>query len=307
MRYYLILLSGILLSTNNSYAQKSGDSLDSNLSIIIDRMVKTGEKPYSIIQTLKVEDRPDLLVPLLSKYDTINNSIVQQKVFECYHDYGIKSPDIKFRQKMVLKLLSGCSDTVDKSYACGTNLNYLKKFATADFNEKSKSIIRGKIIASKKYIGDFSLIAGMLSLNDMMSIVEELSMKNDKDVQFKLALARMGNDKALNELYYFFKSLSINERLMNYEEDLMYVKQPKILQLIIEDLYSEEYYSVLEEGAKNPIIYKYNQYALFILSKVIEGFPLKANYAKSYTNKEVEIARMWIKQNGKYKIIKNVF
>lgn len=288
---------------------QTADSIGLKLRTLIENIKRNEYVQHDIIQELQLKNKPRVLLPLIEEYRLYPNPEVQKKIYEVYFNFAIQSDHHLFRKEMVNKLLCACTDSIRTSYACeymesllSDNYSSSQKIKKADYDVLAKRKLL-TILNSYRFGVLYSQLIGFLGYNEAIPRLNQLIQLSKEYTyqQFEviLALARMGQKKAIKQIADSLSSISTLEDLNKNMDALKYVKQKEILPIISKILYSSTMVLLVESetpGEKDqyePI----SNYAVDILSSVVEGFPIQYSDSRNYTAKDLKIARNWFKLN----------
>jgi hypothetical protein len=261
--------------------------------------------------TIKQAD-PEFIIDELASYENDPDSSVRYFTQKKIYRFGLESTDPNIRKKSVDYLCNSLKNRLNSGVAC----RCLLSFSSDDFSEKSKSVIR-QFIQTDKATPEIVMLCGIADMRDQLTKLKTLA--DDKlytevikpeglspGVNFgstswsaHLVLARMGRK---DEVEFCIKTIqSVKDthiRSIVLIKYLAYIKQPEIIPTLQSHLESEEYITV--DGNYR---YPYWQYALNILTHIVDGFPVKAKDT-GYSLEEVATARAWLKTHKDVTFIK---
>ncbi len=280
-------------------------SVQLTLDSIIQKIIQEGYKPYSIVKELHLENKPEILLPLLEEYKTIPNAIIQENVYKCYYEYGMNSTYIQVKKQMIEALLDACSDSVQLSYACNYSLHHLMNFNNYLFSDEITSIINERAMRTDNNSIGYSFLSGKLYQTKMIPIFEQKILQTQEpEILYALhaILARLGEVKSVNIVAKSLKRKTIQERVINERNTFLYVKQKEVTDILFADLSSIEkedpyYESWMNTPPKDG--FAYSKRALDIITEIVECFPIQSKYILDYTDEDVSIARQWYRDHEK--------
>jgi hypothetical protein len=218
-----------------------------------------------------------------------------------------RSASAEERQAAVAFLVKGLDGAA--SGLRGQLLGYLQDFAPADFDAESRSALAALLTTpNSPHYGKLVLLAGYLNIGRdelyRQYVAPELPAK--RKWSLALALARMGDKKALSYCVEKVKKAPVDNNLVGYVlPDLLYTRQKAAADYCVELLYSDE------QGCRSanpdapeaiPCAYR----LIELLAPVIVDFPVKVNPAiglesDSYPE-TLQAVRDWLKSHPDYKI-----
>ena len=282
---------------------------------IVQRMDTERYRPFSLIMEMNAENLQDSLIPLLKQYETFPNSLVQEKIYQSYFDYGMKSTDTTFKKQMMKNLLNAGAypDSIELSYACSYSIDLLFQFENNLFDQDVIDTINHRIKNNPRFDLDYAYLSGRLYQYQMIPVFEELLLKetNDRTIyRWHTILARLSNEESINFVRKYLQELSIDTRLLQQGETYAYVRQKPVIDILFDDLESEargpEYFEPWMEKPLAGSLRAYN--VMDILTRLIKDFPVQYRDRRknmSFTEEELEIARAWAKiHKNDYEIIK---
>jgi hypothetical protein len=300
---YLIVVFFSIIGLIGLRSQTLNDSLNYKLKNIISDVINKKHIPDNIFKKTELETVCDLL----PQYEKLPNSDVQYYIFYTYYRIAQTTIDESIKHKMLNFMLRACGDTISDSYECGQISELLKTFCKQDFDETSRNTIINKL-KKGKCLKNIILIGGMLELRETEPILRR--MLTDKYCSFKweihLALARMGFKE---EISYCIKSVNFDSLVNDFDYkdwvQISYIKSKESIELLNKVLNSEKRLSQIKE---NVLGSKVATMAIHLLIHDIKKFPIKLNEAVAYSDKEIDIARQWMKAHkNNYVINRDVY
>ncbi|GHT76799.1 hypothetical protein FACS189463_2560 [Bacteroidia bacterium] len=290
-------------------AQNANSTFTSRFEQLVQSMIMDNYRPFSLIREMNAENLSDSLIPLLKQYEVIPNSTVQDCIYESYFEYGMQSKNVIFKKEMIFCLLNACAcvDSIELSYSCSKSINFLVMFENNLFDKEVTNIINERARRNGRYSLDYAYLSSKLYQKQMIPVFEEQlqNMKyNENKYKFNFILARLGHKQSINIVRDSLQNIYIEDRLLN-EKIFLYVRQKAIVELLFNDLYSNQretpYY---EEWMEKPVDGLCANRALHLLTMLIKKFPIQQKEDISYSKDDLDIARRWVKQHkNKYDII----
>src|SRR6218665_12391 len=306
IRLIFVFFCNSILSSGNA---QTDDSIKVKLRLLAENIRGSGYLPYSIVQELRLESKPRVLLPLIEEYRLYPNPDVQKKIYEVYFDYAVQSNFTPFRREMVNKLLCACTDSIHASYACGyvesllsNNSNLSQKIKKKDYDALAKRKLLA-ILNSRRFGFLYSQVIGFLEYKEAIPRLNQLLELSKKEgyqqrvVTF--ALARMGQKQAIRQVTDSLSRITNIQDIIKEINVLKYIKRQEILPFISMILFSSKTILSAEsemseqEDQYEPI----SNYALDILSSVVEDFPVQYSDARYYVAENLKLARNWFKLN----------
>jgi hypothetical protein len=196
----------------------------------------------------------------------------------------------------------------------GQLLGYLQEFAPEDFEESPHAtLVRLLAKPNSPHYGELVLLAGYLSIGRdelyRQYMTPELPVK--RRWSLALALARMGDEKALSYCLEKVKKAPVDNNMVGYVlPDLLYTRQKAAVDYCVELLYSDEKRCrSANPDSPDAILCAYR--VIELLSPVIVDFPVAVNPAiglesDSYPE-TLQSVRDWLKAHPDYQILTNRF
>ena len=254
------------------------------------------------------QDKFQLLIDLESyQNDSISN--IRKYSYLIANNLTAGDEDLLLKQKVVNFLLQGYFDK--NSGICGIVSDLLKNYQKNAFNNNAHQKIRELLYASPSYYHELIKLAGYINIASTSEILHELlssgTIKNNEPYwAAKLALARIGEQSAIEFCMNQIKSMEINDDLIyDFVPDLVYTHQREATDFLIELLHSTEKNCESSNAESTDMIvcgYRIMEY----LAPNIIDFPLKIsesgdietdNYPES-----LQYCRDWFIQNPDYNI-----
>jgi hypothetical protein len=255
-----------------------------------------------IVEKFSYLELLEKLTPFYS--DTI--VVVRQKAYHITYKKGLTS-EPKTQQKVVLKLLEGCSDK--NGGIVGQLLSYLQEFPPECFDEYAKNTIDN--LLDKKQITHFkklAMLAGMVGAGQETMQKKFLmpEVKNETKWALSLALARQGSNKHTNYCVELVKNIPVNSDLVAYLiPDLIYTRQNQAIDYCIEIIYSDKK-DCYSPNPDKPEFILCAYRIMELLAPVIIDFPLQTDATGSLITNDYEealkITRDWFINNPTYQI-----
>ncbi len=201
---------------------------------------RTGVSNYSIEQgIIRNSDLESLLKRLNPFYgDTLSR--IRQKAYYLTYKKAIQSKGDRAMATYIL--LNGANDK-DGSIV-GQNLEFLKNFQLADFNEEFERLLDLKLSNHRiSHYKDFVLLAGFIGTGKDILYQKILDQNVSTKTKWyvSLALARMGNAEQIASCMDKVRKLPINDNLLDYIiPDLIYMRQKASIDYCINILNSKE-------------------------------------------------------------------
>jgi prepilin-type processing-associated H-X9-DG protein len=206
--------------------------------------------------------------------------------------------------EMATQLLAFCYDT--SYYMRQQARELLNTLKARDFSEENKKTIKQLLTNGNECYVE---VLGVAQMTDQIDILKAyLHEKKENKISYsnwevRLTLARLGDTASIN---YCIKQLErvpdLNERVIFGTTTLAYIRQPQSIELLVQYLFLDGHVGGPDDDDIDDT--PYANYVLRELTPIIEGFPVAQGISVIYTEKEVEIARAWIRSHPDYKIIR---
>jgi hypothetical protein len=222
---------------------------------------------------------------------------------------GRNATDKDIRYEALYNLTLGCSDSVEVilSNVC----KYLQYFKKSDFSTNARNAVADAIKNNPAKTSKLARLAGFLEIKELLPLLKEYtndaSLTNRQKWEAWLAMARMGDNAAMDYVLGQIKTIPVNDDVMyQFAPDLVYTRQHKVFEYLIEILNSDTKNctsSNPDNSSKMVCGFRVMEY----LAPVVEGFPLKIHAsgdidAKDY-NEALKMVRKWFAdKKGKYVI-----
>ena len=199
---------------------------------------------------------------------------------------------------------------------------FLTEYAVAaDFDADAKNKILEVIQASEYPLNNFVLLAGVAGVKEIKPQLEKkiaeldaynakssimpsriVSRINSPSGNFKLALARMGYDEYVDYIVNELKSSqSVEDFRLFYKDKLIYLRHPKALEGLKENIFSDKTFASVHAG-KKPIPLAY--VIIPDMHKIIKNFPTPQKETYQYTEEDLEQVRQWLRNQSRFEIIR---
>jgi hypothetical protein len=159
---------------------------------------------------------------------------------------GSASVDLKIRRLAVKILVSRLND--NDGGVAGPVINYLQDFSPDDFDAEQRYNISMKVKQQPAplYLNKLILLTGYLGIDELIynykSMLADTNLYSPGDKwNIKLAMARMGDAEALNEVTARISRLKVTDDVV-YEiyPNLAYVRQKEAFEILFDEILSDE-------------------------------------------------------------------
>ncbi|GHU96883.1 hypothetical protein FACS1894156_8330 [Bacteroidia bacterium] len=288
--------------------------LSSRFETLVQRMIVADKyDSFDFIWDLGALGMPDSLLPLLKKYETMPNSTVQHEIYSSYNQYAVRSKDTLFKRQMMRNLLNACAcvDSIELSYACEYAASSLKKFDKELFDKDMIDTINVRALQNMRASLDYAYISGNLNQKQMIPAFAQqlmLAQSPQSKYEWNKILARLGYVPSIEAIRDFMQGLSMYNRvvLSEYSSVFLYTRQKPIIDVLFQDLNSNELVPPLREPGVVSTFegWPYAGSVWRLLTKLVKDCPIpkRGDY---YAAKEIEKVRKWAKEHiTNYEIIK---
>lgn len=257
--------------------------------------------------------QPGEMLSAIEKYQNDTISRVRYLAYSLVNKTGMAAADSAIKIQAVNRLVNACldSDAGIRKNAAG----YLKKYEKADFSPTATdtlvSILNRDILIAKNVIRLVGFVEPPGASDKLRELLSNpIPPKYRWEVQ--LALARLGDDKAIDYCLETARNAGINDRVVfHLLPDLVYTRQRDILDYIIDILQSDEPNCSSPNpdlGGKIPCGYA----VMEIIAPVIIDFPIGMSSSGMLETDDYEQAlqtvRLWFDANRNiYEIDKSTF
>jgi hypothetical protein len=270
--------------------------------------VRTGKYPNVPAEVSKPE-MAGALLKALPAYLNDTLPLVRSKAAALVRTVGVKSAVSSVRAQAVQHLVIAAKDK--DSGNAGLALTYLTNFKKSDFAStqqdtlyamfKSKSAHTNKLIRLLGYVGVSQ------SKNDLYALSQEGSAGRADRWAALLALSRMGEEQAINDVMSRVKRTPVGDAVV-YEifPDLVYTRSREAISYLLETLNSDAKACESadpERPTRIPCAYR----VMEMLAPAIEKYPLKLSESGDVVTSDYPAAlaqvREWFKANAGFKIV----
>lgn len=258
-----------------------------------------------------IEDA-DQLFPIAEEYLLAAPKAEKRKYYKLILSIGAKAKQESLKRQTISYMLQA----YEKEQLPELGVYYLERltiFHRKLFDKGAKARIRTLLRNEKQNIKELILLIGFLQIKEEKKYLKD-SFLSDKQSQFRsneidqlqaetwttyLALARMGDRKAINHVVKKFQDVKDNWNLCrSIASDVDYVRQKKSHQLLV-DLALRKEYLHHQDTSSTPC----NFYLLPLLLKSTKNYPYERVY---YPDIEGEILK-WFEGNRKLAINREIF
>ncbi len=265
--------------------------------------------PKNLFQPENAKATLTSIVPYLKD----SSAIVRAKAYALVQLVGNTTRQDNLRENAVAKLVEGVKDR--DSGNAGLAIGYLQGFRKEDYTSDVKDTLVNMLKRHPPYLKEYIKLIGFLELtqtrDDLRSLAQQGSASRQDRWAALLALARMGDSYATDDVIKRVSKLPVNDEVVyQIYPDLVYTRQKKIITLLIDQLNSDVKNcesADAERPANIPCAYRIME----MLAPAIEGYPVKLDAsgdidAKDYTE-ALQKVRIWFKEHPDYKISKDKF
>jgi hypothetical protein len=298
----LFLFTVLIANVSFSNAQLSVRELEKYLTEI--RTKPHQSIPKAILQDDKNEGK---LLRVLQPYTSDSVLVVRSRVYSIIKLIGKKSKDTSIRQLAVGYLIKGIQDK-DTGVSGGAS-EALRSFDKRDFNNDAIESLKVLVDLKTPHLNTIIKITGYLGLVDLQpafaAIMASKAKATDKWA-CQLALARMGDQTAINFILDKVKNSNINDDLIySVVPDLVYTKQKVLLDYLVEIIqHDTPSCQSANPDSNTKILCGYR--VMELIAPAIEDYPLSvdafgdltvSDYAQALTT-----VRLWFSGKSDYKI-----
>ncbi len=287
---------------------------------------KTTEQIEAYISAAKAnKDKPDIskLLDNNKKHDDVLSAVKRHysdtvydgaiTAYKITYDVARKSNVANTRQNAVEAICSGIQNS-NRSVVAWC-IRHLSVFYRTDFNNNAKSIIANNLQIGTPKLDELVLVAGYLNLSESASKIESLAnltKKTSEKWAVWLALARMGNDKYINNVAETARMQTLNDDVV-YEivPGLIYTRKKPAIDVAIEILFNDQK-KCYSSSPDNPVKIFCGYRVMEYLAPVIKDFPYGVktsgdidtdNYEKALT----EVQKWFLEKGDSYEVLDNAF
>jgi hypothetical protein len=250
-----------------------------------------------------------LVLPELQKYENHSDARVRCDAWVFEWAFAVRDMDIGTRRAVVGRMAKACNDT-DLAVVTAVT-DRLLCMDKDDFNDEARDAIRG-IMASGHPDGKVVALCGVADMRDEIPrlramLVDETklepSMRYQAFWRARLALARMGSQTDITQCIKVVKSEPDPvRRVTMLLRHLAFTRQPEVIPVLQGYLDSEERFPSEDDVVGLP----YSKYALDVLARTHQAFPVEHDRALGYKQAEIDTAREWMKTHDRFVFKKRV-
>lgn len=274
--------------------------------------VRAGKYPNIPAAVTKPENATTFLnaLPVYFK-DTM--ALVRSKASAIARTIGTKSKVAVVRTQVVQQLIKATRD--NSSGNTGAALMYLTEFRKTDFTKANKDSLRNLLKRKSAHIDVVMKLIGYLEMqeasNALYALSQDVSMGRKERWTAMLALARMGDERAAEDIINRVKRMPVTDDV-TYEifPDLVYTRSPQSIAYLIDAVNSDAKNCESANGERDekiPCAYR----VMEMLAPVIKNYPLKLSESGDVETSDyptaLQTVRDWFKVNKQYKILKDKY
>lgn len=252
-----------------------------------------------------IKKHPAAVLKSLNRYRSSNDSKVRWKASALSQRVGVDSIDPKIRGQVTGLLIKDMKDA--DNFVNQTAARNLLSYFVEDFTNASKAMLHELLMEGGvtgltknglpvKYV---VMVVGVAGMKEEFEYLETLVGDEDDwprgwgtaNSAAVLARARLGSEADAMRVVEHFRKIKFPRPMIGFLEELAYARHPVTIEVLMEFLESDERVPATSDIGTPA----YNQFALDYLADILEGFPVKRNFPRSYTRNEVERARKWMK------------
>ncbi len=251
------------------------------------------------------------LIRALEPY--FNDTLIEIRRKAYYLTYRKSTGEPERNQDLAIhQFIKGCAD--ENSNIVKQNLGYLKHFNKKAFDRKAETALEELLPNPRyEYYSDIYLLAGFLGVG--YELMQRKYLHADTPPKQKwtlqLALARMGDKKAVDNCLAWVKEQDTNSDLMTYViPDLIYTHQRAACEYCIGILNSDEK-DCLSPNAESSAKVLCGYRVMELLASAIIGFPYKTDASGTLTTNDYTTAlnetRRWFKNHPDFEMDYNKY
>jgi hypothetical protein len=247
----------------------------------------------------------DLLISELSKYQSDSSARIRSKAYNLSSRFSQISDNESVKQRAIDQQIKALNDE-DRGIA-GNAIDVMTNFKNTVFTESQKSQILSYLDAETPHFKDFVKLVGFLQIKEAIPQLESLLIEKNNAVtrwNVRLALARMGDKKAINYISNRLQKAPINDAFVyDIVPGLVYTRQHEIFEFLEVQIQSDEANcSVANPNSNQKISCAYR--IMEALPHAIEDFPIPTDefgelMVDDY-QKALDDLRQWFSQNETY-------
>jgi hypothetical protein len=274
--------------------------------------IRSGEH-IAIPKSILLPQNAKATLSLLSPYFKDTATVVRLKAYSIAQLAGSNALQPAVREDAVTKLVEGVKDK--DSGNVGIALGYLTAFRISDFDKAAKDTLANVFKRKSPHFDKLIRLTGYIQLtnlrDDLRTLSQNISLARTERWAALLALARMGDNYAIDDVMTRVQKLPVNDEVIyQVYPDLVYARQQKAFDVLLKALNSDEKNcesANMEVETKIPCAYRIME----MLAPAIQGYPLKLDESGDIDAENYEGAlrtvRDWFKANSNYTIITNTY
>ncbi len=315
LHYQYIILITMLVTAQvvSAGPSEKAEQVRAALTEIIDqhRSGSIDSRQLKKLNTLIISADPQLVLDELSPFERHADPDARREAMYLAAQIGHQTPPAsKIRQEVVERLVKAMNDSDISFNAYGK----LRGFRAADFSEQAMSRLRQRLRPKYPYTDiETIMIFGVANMQDQISMLKRVRMRPKSFAllslaeresfygtagwKARLALARMGSQEDIEYCITMVEAYpDVETRVVRLLDDLAYIRQPEAIRTIQKYLESDG--RIDPQGDVVPL--PYWDYVITILGKILDDFPVEADYA--YSLEDRDTARAWMKAQTEFTI-----
>ena len=235
-----LIIITFMLQTFNLFAQNIPSQVSQQVSLI-----RSGRSAEFRALSQAISRSPDAVLRALAPYRTDTLDRVRQWTYEQYHQILLENERPQaMRREVVSLLIEGIADP--SHFVRNACVNFLMECNRQDFTPQAQARFSELFNSGAWFSRDLILLAGFIGDASIRATLEDLASSPDPAHRrllwhVNLALARMGNENAMNWCLMQIERIGINDDVtFDLLPGLVYTRQRSAIDFLISVLNSDE-------------------------------------------------------------------
>ncbi len=241
---------------------------------------------------------PNVALPQFEAYEKDPNASVRRLAYSFEWQYTIGGPPGEWHRRTTVERMAKALS--DPALEVRTEVRQLlATLDSEDFTDYAKDAIRRLLKDKPNPDGGVILLTGVAQIRDQKPYLRGLiAQQHPASLQARLALARMGDKEQIAECIRLAKAEpDLVRRASVLPHQLAYTRQPEVIPVLNEYLLSDKRLPSVKDGVPG---IRCCEYALWVLARTLEGFPVADKGTVGYSQEQIDTARQWMKTQTKF-------
>lgn len=299
--YLITSIITVFLILQTVFAQELRENIHSNIKTYMNELRNNDR--ISIDSKDITAGETNTVLEILKSYENDTSPRVRERALTYGWSIAKDNPDPGLRREVVSRLVNGLNDPDNLVWQHAGE--HLRDFNEKDFTDTTRTVLHQLFIkGDPERINYVIRVIGVANMKEEMDKFGELLIDETKidssrlrygsaGWAARLARARMGSKADIAHVIELVDMVPHNITRVTYLlHHIGYIRQPEAIEVLKRYLNSDERLPRVKDTVPGS---RYCQYALGLLTQIIEEFPVKRNDIGIYSQSEIDQARKWMK------------